>query len=158
MPAHITFPRRGFVRVFAALQDNPPADVKITQSETGWMREETAHHWLDEVLSPYVTDNETDQFLLIVDHYRVHRTENFRTRVRDMRGSLDYVPAGCTSLVQPLDVAVMKSFKCHVRRQWKSWKKDHTDERGDCPHIGLRDVTNIIRDAWDGVDEDVIVN
>jgi hypothetical protein len=53
LPAQITrsFPRRGFVQQLAALEDNMPANVIVTTSAPGWMKEETIHHWLDEVLT-----------------------------------------------------------------------------------------------------------
>lgn len=158
LAAHVTFPRRGFVRQLAGLADDPPANIILTSSATGWVKEETLHHWLDAVFSPHVHDNNADQFLLILDQYRVHQTENFGMRVTEMGGILDFVPGGCTSLVQPLDVSVMKSFKSNVRKQWKNWKKDNSDENGQCERITLRNVANIVRDAWEAVNQQVVEN
>lgn len=157
LPAHITVPRRGFVRQLDALEDDElPENVKVTSSQTGWVREETIHHWLDEVLTPHIQNAAAEHFMLVVDRYRVHRTENFGLRVTEEGGILDFVPAGCTSLAQPLDLTVMRSFKCHARNAWKTWKKENTDETGRCEPIGLRDVVGIVSTAWDIVNPEVI--
>lgn len=157
LPAHITVPRRGFVRQLNALEDYElPENVIVTSSQTGWVKEETIHHWLDEVFSPHI--QEAQHFMLVVDRYRVHRTENFGVRVTEDGGLLNFIPAGCTSLVQPLDLTVMRSFKCHTRNAWKTWKKENTDETGRCEPIGLRDVVGIVSSAWDAVIPEVIEN
>jgi hypothetical protein len=83
--AHITFPRRGFVHMLEALlEEDLPANVRVTSSATGWMKQETVHHWADEVLEPYVTELHPNQFMLILDRYRVHLTDDFG-RVRSGR-------------------------------------------------------------------------
>jgi hypothetical protein len=76
-------------------------------------------------------------------------------RVTEMAGNLEFVPEGCTFIVQPLDVAIMKSFKSHTRNQWKT---ENTNKAGDCDRIGLRDAVNIVSQAWESVDLLVIVN
>ena len=39
-----------------------------------------------------------------------------------------YIPAGCTSFVQPLDVVVNKPFKSVMRAQWKRWMEKPENE------------------------------
>lgn len=159
LPAHVTFPRRGFVRQLQNLNvNNIPANVKVTSSESGWFRQDTIEHWVEEVLAPHLTAENCEQYLLIVDRYRVHRGEVFGTAIMALGGIIDFVPAGCTSIAQPLDVTVMRSFKCHARRQWKTWKTDNTNEEGQCDPITLLDVVNIVSRAWEAIPNDVVVS
>lgn len=60
----------------------------------------------------------TPPTLLILDQAASHKMDAI-TATKNMKGL--FVPAGCTSLVQPLDVAVNKPFKCLMRAQWKTW-------------------------------------
>ena len=39
------------------------------------------------------------------------------------------VPARCTSLVQPLDVALNKPFKSKMREQWQKWLEVPEEEQ-----------------------------
>ena len=159
MAAYVTFQNKGFVRQLAALADQKlPENVVITSSAKGWMKEETAHHWFNNVLERFITAGQDERFLLLVDRYRVHRTEDFGERVTMLGGILDFIPAGCTSLVQPLDLTVMKSFKNHLRNAWKNWKKDNTDDDGRCDRITLRQVVTIVGDAWAAVPAQVVEN
>lgn len=160
LAAHITFPRRGFVRQIQALDDEElPANVKYSSSQTGWVNEDILlNDWLPEVLEPFVREEDVENFLLIVDRFRAHRTERFGMQVTELGGILQFVPAGCTSLGQPLDVAVMKSFKSYARKAWKDWKKDNTDAQGACDKIRLSDVVHIVNNAWEAVNPQVIQN
>ena len=36
------------------------------------------------------------------------------------------IPAGCTPLVQPMDVSVNRPFKVLMREQWVTWFSTHT--------------------------------
>lgn len=158
-PAHITFPRKGFVRQLdALLEEDLPENVSMTSSASGWMKEETARHWFQNVFERFIQNGEDRRFLLLVDRYRVHRTEDFGERVTTLGGILDFIPAGCTSLLQPLDLTVMKSFKSHMKVKWIKWKKENTDDNGRCEQIGLRQVIGIISEAWDSVPAQVVVN
>jgi hypothetical protein len=90
--------------------------VIVTQSATGWMRIETMDHYIDEVLIPFVQDVDVDHYVMILDQFSVHRNEDILTRITGTGALVEFVPAKCTSLAQPLDLTVMVSFKRKVRR------------------------------------------
>ena len=102
LKAHITFPRRGFVGQLHNLEEaDIPQNVTVTSSQTGWIREDTIEHWREMAFTSYLQEHDIENFILIVDMYRVHRTENFGKSITEMGGILQFVPSGCTSLAQP---------------------------------------------------------
>lgn len=164
LKAHVTFPRRGFVHQLDDLEAaGVPDNVIFTSSNTGWMRHDTLEHWREEALEPYINQQRgvdgENHFLLIVDRASVHRNDEFGVNVTGMMGTLDFIPAGCTCLSQPLDLTVMRSFKSNVRKQWKDWKKTNTNNEGGCRNIELHDVLNsMISVAWEAVPLETIQN
>ena len=45
----------------------------------------------------------------------MHKTEEVREYAEDKKTELVYVPGGCTSLAQTLDVSINKPFKSNMR-------------------------------------------
>ena len=119
MPAHVVFREPGFVRQIRDLE-NIPDNVRVTSSRSGWENRDTLQHWLNDFCTPIV-----EAGVLI-----------------------DNIPAGCTSLSQPLDLTIMRSFKTHMRRHWKEWKQQNTRADGSCDRITLQTVLRLIGHAW----------
>jgi len=64
--------------------------------------------WLEKLLIPVLGNRPT---LLVMDLLRSHKTSSVRKILRGYDVTLSLVPAGCTGLVQPLDVSVNRPFK-----------------------------------------------
>lgn len=58
------------------------------------------------------------QTLLLMDQAASHKIEDAE-KIRNTSSIL--IPAGCTPLVQPLDVSLNKPFKAEMRKLWKDW-------------------------------------
>ena len=54
------------------------------------------------------------------------------------------IPAGCTPLVQPMDVSVNRPFKALMREQWVTWFSTHTlhTKHGNLKQPTMQDVIN----------------
>ncbi|GMG18441.1 unnamed protein product [Phytophthora fragariaefolia] len=65
--------------------------------------------WQHEVGGPSV---------LILDCLKVHKCNAVRQRLAEMGTYTLYVPAGCTSVAQPLDVGVLAPFKSSLRASY----------------------------------------
>ena len=94
--------------------------------------------WVQRVLLPY-TERCTCQFelredaniVLLLDVWSVHTSEEFRLWLRQKhpRIHLVYVPANCTSKLQPADVALQRPFKSHIRNQFTTWAASKLKEQ-----------------------------
>lgn len=116
----------------------PPADVvrqfeaeggDITLSKNGWARKRTLKRYVTRVLAPYFMrvgggpptppdssgggGSDGGVCVFILDVYKVHFSNSFRAWMRKEYPwiKLLYVPANCTSVLQPCDMALNKRVK-----------------------------------------------
>ena len=155
MPASVIF--RGLVadgEEIEELRENAPENVRVTGSVTGWASWQTILSWVTECLFPFVED--ALPFLLIWDMFPAHRNGQVQAVVEDAPGFIEMIPGRCTSLVQPLDKTIIRSFKSNLRKGWKAWKIENNDERGRSPLIQRDTVLRLIGDAWARITEEAI--
>lgn len=106
------------------------ARVHITHSANHWSNVETMQQWVSSVLLPYAERmirqfelKDDSHIILLLDVWSVHTSEEFRLWLRQKhpRIHLVFVPANCTSRLQPADVALQRPFKAHIRGQFNTW-------------------------------------
>ncbi|XP_064651589.1 uncharacterized protein LOC135502569 [Lineus longissimus] len=141
--------------VIRQLQANAPDNVRVTGSPQGWARHQSLIEWLQALVVPFVAGA---TFLLLLDRYPAHRNQQFRDAITAENGTDTFIPGRCTSLLQPLDLTVKRSFKCHLRTIWKVWKIGHTDDQGHCERITRRDVVRMTSLGWERVTQQTIMN
>ena len=130
-----------------------PANVLVTASKSDWMTRETMSLWITRV---WGNPEDDVRRLLVIDEYRVHKTEEVREYAEDKKTDLVYAPGGCTSLAQPLDVSINKPFKWNMRHLWERWAFDNL--RGTARmHPSQQQVINWISEAWSSILPDTIV-
>lgn len=154
LPATVIFKeRKGILtdRIFSKIV--VPENVSLFASSNGWMTEEIYHDWLITEFGKDM-DNMYQRRLLIVDNYRVHTTEKSQSLVEEQcNADLIFVQAGCTGLVQPLDVTVNRSFKSLMRQEWDKWMNGPHEytTRGNMKSPTRQDIVNWVSHAWDKV-------
>ena len=87
--------------------------------------------WVEEILAPYVATAPAGIVpLLGLDSYRVHMMASVVHLIQELGVEVEYIPGGCTSICQPLDVGVNKPLKVQIRRKWNDWMVEKGVEDG----------------------------
>lgn len=105
---------RGFPKNFSDLP------VKYKNSKKAWMTREIFEWWYDHVFIPQVEEfqarnNKHEDVLLLLDNAPVHNKAFDYTRLNG-RFKVLFLPPNVTSVLQPMDQAIIATFKRHYRR------------------------------------------
>ena len=60
----------------------------------------------------------------MMDVYKAHQTPGVRNLLEDNGFAVEFVPANCTSELQPLDVRINSTFKVDLKGQFTQWYSD----------------------------------
>lgn len=107
--------------------------------------------WVSEVLAPYVaTAPEGIVPLLYLDSFKVHMMGSVVNAIQALGVEVEFIPPGCTGLVQPVDVGYNKAFKAKVKDQYYNWLMAQDP---DAPTVKTtrRDVVGWILAAEDNI-------
>ncbi|CAI7860230.1 unnamed protein product [Closterium sp. NIES-53] len=101
-----------------------PSDIHVGVHPNGWMDADGVIEWLDGAVKPYINPKfgvRPRKALLVLDSYRGHLTQEVKKKFGELNLVPAVIPAGCTSEIQPLDIAVNRSFKAAVRQLYQEW-------------------------------------
>jgi hypothetical protein len=104
-------------------------------------------------------ENEDDvRRLIILDQARVHTMQAAQNKFREKETDIVFVPAGCTSLVQPADVSWNHPFKNKMRDQWRIWRQNEfRTPAGNLKSATRQEVISWISHAWASVTPEIII-
>ena len=105
-----------------------PQGWNVTHSLNHWSTKDTMLEYADKVLKPYMEHQRQKLSLsaetpglCIFDVFAAHRCKEF-TKALDEGGIKHvFIPAGCTGLLQPLDISVNEPFKQNLKKIFGSW-------------------------------------
>lgn len=103
------------------------AGMDWTQSSNHWANLTTTKRWFVNVLMPYLEKqfaaSGVNKAVLLLDCWGVHLAEDFRAWVAETYPQVVilYVPAGCTPIGQPCDIAVQRPFKHSITKAFNEW-------------------------------------
>jgi DDE superfamily endonuclease len=81
--------------------------VVVGFQENAWVNEEVMRFWIEDMWRPCISPHS----LLVADVHRAQKTDNVLRLLAECGTTIALIPPGCTSLIQPLDVAVNAQFK-----------------------------------------------
>jgi hypothetical protein len=95
------------------LKETFPHDIYIRANEKVWVNEQEMLWWVENV---WTSKNHFGNLrsMLILDSFCGHIVNSVKNRLVEKNTNIAVIPGGCTSKLQPLDVAINKSFKSKV--------------------------------------------
>ena len=98
----------------------------IKVAKGGSMTSELYSEWLSEVFSKRHGAMFSLPSLMLVDQARSHKAPLSQS-IRNV--TTIFVPAGCTPILQPLDVSINKPFKAYVKEEWNEFIERPEEEQ-----------------------------
>ena len=97
-----------------------PAGLIYRVQEKAWFTEDIMLEWIEVVLKPYVADVPPGIVpILFLDSFTVHKMGSVVNAIQALGVEVDFIPPGCTGIVQPVDVGYNKPFKTTLREQYR---------------------------------------
>ena len=132
--------------------------VDLCCQKSAWQDEDNMLRWIDKALVPYLQEKaQGAPAFLMLDQFSVHWTAGVQQRLGDLGVGCEKIPAGCTGLVQPIDVGVGKPFKDRVRGAWWTSMKEALPNT----HVSAKDqrsrAIQWVRDSWDAIPPEAVV-
>ena len=120
--------------------------IFINFNNNAWSTTELMLDWIDKVYLAYIKkDPLCGEGLLIIDKASSHISEEVIEKCTGNLMDLSILPAGTTSIMQPLDISINKKFKNYIREKYINHciKNNVTFAK-----VEKEDIINWIGDIW----------
>ncbi len=135
-----------------------PADSIYRLNKKAWFNEQIMLDWIKHVLAPYIATVPPGIIpILFLDQFRVHKMGSIVNAIQALGVQVEFIPAGCTGLVQPVNLGFNKAFKCKMREEFLKWMMLQ-DPNVLIPGSTRHDVTQLIIDAQNNISIETIRN
>ena len=94
----------------------------------GWMNGDLMKKWIRQI---WVMYTQRRKALLVMDSFRAHCTEDIQDLLVAANSEVAFIPGGCTSKLQPLDVSLNKPFKVECRKSFSSFCRSQLTNMSD---------------------------
>ncbi len=124
-----------------------------------WFDEEIMLEWVEMVLKPYLlgAPRYIVPFLILLDSFKVHMLGSAVKAIQALGAEVEFIPPGCTGLVQTMDVGFNKPFKAKLHAQFSKWMMCQDPDQ-PTPAASHRDVAGWIMEAEREVCDETICN
>jgi hypothetical protein len=125
--------------------------ITVIYNEHAYNNEDLFSEWIKKDLS--TVKSPFRDFLLVMDAASFHLTEVVKEEIKKQLITTALIPAGCTSLIQPLDTTMNKLFKQYYREEMDIYELE--EERKGKTEWSVKDrrimTTWIVKRAWDRI-------
>lgn len=99
-----------------------PSELVYRCQEKAWFDEQVMMDWVQEILAPYVANVPRGIVpIILLDDFTVHKSGRVVDAIQQLGIEVEFIPPGCTGMVQPVDVGYNKSLKAKVRDEYREW-------------------------------------
>ena len=133
--------------------------VSVHMQRKGYIDEEGCLQWIRANFSH--RSSTEPRRLLVWDSCATHLTPKVTEELNRRNIDQAVIPGGLTSLLQPLDVAVNKPLKDHMKQLWGSWMESGDHEytnQGKRKAPTKEQVASWAVQAWERITPDIIKN
>ena len=89
-----------------------------------WCDEEAMEQWVKTSWKPFLNE----EVLLVLDLHKTQKTDRIKELLKECHTTPIFVPAGCTSIIQPLDVSFNTPFKRQIESAVLKHMQDNLDD------------------------------
>ena len=108
------FAPRAFSSIKQDLKRLPPC-ISWSASKKGWMTSDIFHTFLVKVNENFRVSNRN--CVLFLDNFSGHKAGVDRCSINDLSNTrIEWLPANCTSICQPIDMGIVQAFKLRYRK------------------------------------------
>ena len=88
--------------------------------------------------------------LFTLDNYLPHKYVTIKETAKELETYLVFIPAGCTSIAQPLHVSANPPFKAKMTDLWEEWRweTDSKPPQGNLKHRSRKHAINWVSALW----------
>jgi hypothetical protein len=114
--------------------------------------------WVCMILVPYIAVAPHHIIpLLLLDSFTVHMKSSIVTAIQALGVQVEFIPPGCTGLLQPVDVGYNKAFKAKIWKEYNEWLM-HQDPDQPIPATSHADISARIIAAEENITKETITN
>ncbi len=130
-------------------------DVNLTYQENAWCTEDQLIQFIS-----YLPKDK--KILLLYDNFRGHTTKKVLDFIKENLPLVEVImlPPYTTSILQPLDIGINKSFKSHIKKEYINFLIENYDKNKSLPNLTKTERNKLlvewITNSWNNIDNDII--
>ena len=139
---------------------NPQREhIELVCQDSAWQDEANMLKWVQVILVPYLQEKAAGvTAILILDKFSVHWTATVQSKLAEIGIKLYGIPAGCTGLVQPIDVGIGKPFKDRVKSLWWNWMIEQGADASVFSSASREQGIDWVAETWGSIGDDIVRN
>lgn len=127
--------------------------IYVLETVKAWCTQAVIRKWVDLMLP---LDQRIDQRgLLVWDSASTHRAKDMQNFLQERKIDQIMIPAGMTTYLQTLDIAVIKPFKEYLHMEMNDYTENRVERNqgGSFVKPGLRELVTWVQKSWDKISE-----